>query len=478
MRHMVGDKRINILGMTISICFFLLGIAFKSTQGVLFASLMVVFLIAGHAAGNLKAGIVLLFYTISLTTFMLTIPIINFFAEPSANQEYYNSLVVLYIAVLSIDFGAILYKSKKTNNVEIRKYRNSQMSSNMKLWIVQKISGWLFYATLIFVWAVSAEKIMVVQSVGYIGLYTRYHSMLPFIVQKLAVINEICFVAYLVTFPSKRKTYIAFFFYGIGLVLQLMTGVRGNVVISLMMIMTYSFIRNSRVQSKKIFAGKRTKWLIVALGILFISYMGIYSSIRQGESGGSLISGFGTFFRQQGGSINVLRSSIENKNYLRSMNSSYSFYTLIHSNDLTEWISRLISGKSQEMSDLYTGNLGNNITYLGDRIYYEAGGGYGTSYLAELFVDFSYFGIVIYNICLGYILKKAMDYRADHWIYNTYYFLIIRCLYYLPRDFSLNFVAQILSISNIVLIVGIKLISDLLVKIRYGGFRIESFVDE
>lgn len=478
MQYNIGNKIINILGLTISICIFLLGLAFDNAQVVLGASLIVVTLLILYSLSDLKKGIVLLLYIVSFTTFMLIRPIINFFFEPSANIEYYKSLIVIYIAVLSVYFGTILYKKKKINNVEMKNHRNSEKFDNIRLYHIQKIIGWIFYATLIFSWSVSLEKIMVVRTLGYIGLYTRYSSALPFIVQKLAVINEICFVTYLVTFPQKRKTYTAFFFYGIGLILQLMTGVRGNVTSSLMMIITYIFIRNSKTQLEKIFTGKMTKWLIVTLGILFISYMGIYSSIRQGEAGGSLISGFGTFFYQQGGTINVLKTSVDKKDYLHSMNNCYSFYTLIHSNDLTEWIGRLVLGKPQGNSGLYIGNLGNNIAYIRDEIYYEAGGGFGTSYLAELFVDFSYLGVVIYNICLGYVLKKAMDYRSSHWIYNTYFFLTIRCLYYMPRDFAFNFMAQILSVSNLVLIIGIKMISDLLFKKKYGGLRVESLVDE
>ena len=57
--------------------------------------------------------------------------------------------------------------------------------------------------------------------------------------------------------------------------------------------------------------------------------MGIYSSIRQGEAGGSLISGFGSFFYQQGGSINVLKTAVDKKDYLHSMNKFYSFYSFI-----------------------------------------------------------------------------------------------------------------------------------------------------
>ena len=237
---------------------------------------------------------------------------------------------------------------------------------------------------------------------------------------------------------------------------------------SLMLLLTYVVIYNSRRTSEQIFSGKYTKPFLTCAAVIFIAFMGMYSSIRLGEDSGNLLSGFGGFFSQQGGSVNVLKWSIQHKAELKMENTNYSLSIITHYNRITEQIGRFLFGSLGDGTDLHSGNLGKNITYLIEPIYYGTGGSFGTAYLAELFIDFSYIGIVLYNIFLGWLLMKMGDMMGDmgyrHWIINVYFLYMIRALYFLPRDSAFSFISPLLSTTNLLIIIVMVLAVNLLAR--------------
>ena len=450
-------QHINVIGVSISLILFLSGILFENPNMLLIAIVAVVGVIVCNSVSNLRNGIVLLLYMVSFVTFMISRPLLNLFLNQSENSIFFKPLSLVYTAVLCIYFGSQLCKTKSIISI-------SDSKDNVKkLAAVSLISKIIFYLTTVFAWIVTFEKIVLVINLGYIGLYTDYNSVLPSIVHKLAVANEISFYVYIMTFPNKKSTYISFGVYSVGLILKLMTGVRGEFLIGIMLLITYTIFRN-RSTNKPIFSSKGVKCIIVALAILLISYLGVFASIRQGEEGGSFIQGFEQFFSQQGGTISLLKNAITHKSQLKSMNNNYTFSSITNYNSVTRWVGKVLLGFNTDGSKLHSGYLGNNLTYIIEPTYYNIGGSFGTAYLAELFIDYSYIGIVIYNLMLGFILKKATTVKLSNWAVGAYYLYIIRSLYFLPRDSAFSFVTPILSMSNLIVVLGIKVLSDAIVK--------------
>lgn len=452
-----NSQCLNVIGICISLAMFLCGQLVESANLLLLAVVAVIGVIVFNSISNLKNGIVILLYMVSFTTFLISRPFVNLFINYDGNCIYFKPLSIIYAAVISIYIGSGLCKTKAEVSIKDVNVDNGNMG------IVSSLSKAIFYATILFAWVVTLEKILLVRNLGYIGLYTDYNSTLPSIVHKLSVINETSFFIYLMTFPGKKSTYISFGIYGIGLFLKLLTGVRGDAMTAIMLLITYTIFRN-KVTSVPIFSGVKMKYIFVALAVLLISYMGVYSSIRLGEEGGSLLHGFGEFFLQQGGAIDVLKNTIDHKSQLNYLNSNYTFSPIVNYNSLTRWLGQTLFGFNFDGSKLHSGNLGNSLTNIMEPAYFNMGGSFGTAYLAELFLDYSYVGVIIYNLILGFILKKVTTVKLSNWAVGAYYLYIIRSLYFLPRDYALSFLTPVLSITNLILILVIKFLSDAIYK--------------
>ncbi len=455
---------INIAGLFISLELFLFGLLMKNSNLVLVATVVVIAVIVSDSIANFGNRIILLLYVVSYVTFMLSKPLINLIVDPESNNTYFRPLLVVYLAALSIYFGSqICGKRSESLEFDLRDKRNKSA-------IVCSVSRAIYYSTILFAWAVSLEKIILVRNFGYIGLYTVYNSTLPTFVHKLSVINETSFYIYLMTYPLKKSTYISFGVYGIGLFLKLLTGVRGDSMTGIMLLITYTVFRNKKTDDR-LFSGKGTRFTLFISMVLLVSFMGVYSSIRLGEEGGGFLHGIGQFFTQQGGTISVLKNSIDLAGKLKAANNNYSFARIFNYNSVMRSIGNAIFGFGLDGSKLHSGILDNNLAYILDRTYFNSGGGFGTAYLAELFLDYSYFGVILYNFLLGFILIKAATVKVSNWIVGAYFLYVIRSLYFLPRDTAFCFVAPILSLTNLLLILGIKFVSDAIYRKRSRRFQ-------
>ena len=405
---------------------------------------------------NYRSNSAILFFFICYFIFLL--------GTASYYLKINNSAVFISLSIVFVGFVSILagFALKGTFTISIGSKKKTALNTwnLMYMSILGQISELIFYLSFPFVVLVAFEKIITVRSFGYIGLYTVYTSHLPTIVQKLAVVNTATFFLFIATFPSKRKTYKAIVFYLLALTLDLLTGVRGNFATGVLIIATYTFIRNSIFEVDHIFESKIFKILLPIVIIAIIFILGITSALRQNESGsGSAISFISRFFNEQGGTFGTIVSTIEKQNQVHSMSQDYSFYSLIHCNSFFERIYNFFHQNSYTNTSI-DNNLGFTITYLLDPIYYKSGGSFGTTYLGELYTDGKWLSVIIYNIFLGMILRNVADASRRNAITLAYGLMIIKTLYFLPRDSCFSFVTTLISLTNFVTIFGIYFIAN------------------
>jgi len=194
---------------------------------------------------------------------------------------------------------------------------------------------------------------------------------------------------------------------------------------------------------------------------------------------------FINFFTTQGGSIKIIGYEKQLHNLLPDTNISYTFGPIIN------WykygfIGNIISMLAgQEFvkyagntigSALYGNNLGATITYLVMPNNYLSGVGMGTQYIAELYSDFEYAGVIIFNLCLGWFITKCRFVYFKKWFWNAITIGVVHFLFGIGRDFATTFAAYYVSVVNwmtIALIYGLYK-----VKLRkYGDLRDENTVD-
>ena len=88
-------------------------------------------------------------------------------------------------------------------------------------------------------------------------------------------------------------------------------------------------------------------------------------------------------------------------------------------------------------------------------VMYLGGYGYGSSYLAEVYYDFGYVGIIIINLFLGALFYKYTQWEKNGIFINAIYFFVMYYILLLPRFSLLYPLNNLLSKSVIVTFVFI-----------------------
>lgn len=448
-------KILFIIFFAITIILFIIGNMINNLDSI-FISLCLMYIVSIiYCFLDKDKKTTVLFFLISFFTFLLGKTIILFFRGDNWKQGFSDEIMtttlnLIFISLFCIILGCHIYQmlikyKKKDKEIKIKDNKN-----------VEKISGILYYSTYIFLIIVTIEKIILVQTNGYAYLYSKYNSSLPNIISRLSIVSNCAFFIYLSTFPNKKKTLVAIIFYGVYLVLSLLTGERGEIVTGVLLLLIYIIYRQEKNKDINIL-NKRNIIIIFVISIIMIIFLGMYEDIRQNKKINEIkpLKEITDFFISQGGSIRIITNSIENIEQLKEYNSNYVLGPIIN------YFDRQNRTKQEEVFD--GNNLGATITWLIEPTYYNNGGGMGTQYIAELYVDYGLLGVIIYNIMLGMLLMHCINIERKSWIFVTFNLLIIKSLMFLPRDFSLSFItASILSVNHIITISFVYILAMLL----------------
>ncbi len=396
-----------------------------------------------YAIKNKHKSVALIFFLLAFFTFFIgqnaigillsdQLELLNLEKNPDEEIVAYNAI---YLALLSIHIGYYLYIDKfNTYNV----LSINIISASHILQKCRRMLLLVFYLTSVFTLIKVAAFVPMILSGGY----AKSNVNVPQLTNLLSFLNTFCYVAYLCCFPPRDEVKKSLPLFIILTLSLLAMGTRGNTVCVLLFLIVYFSTRDLCFPSNVKFITKRIKRILIFSFPFCLIGLSLFASIRSGnvvESNGVLYDLLG-FFVQQGGTGSLITTADDLKRSLPESNLSYTFGPLI--NLIQEYT---LSGKPSDMdfmvyNALYGNNLGATLTYLTLPSYYFSGGGLGTSYIAELYVDFGYLGIVIYNFLLGILLRYCSFDVKKTLISRIFcsYFLI--GMFFLPRDFALNFV--------------------------------------
>lgn len=242
---------------------------------------------------------------------------------------------------------------------------------------------------------------------GYAESYKVGNSVVPGVISIAANMETMPFYLYISTLPPKREAKVPIIVFFIYNVMTILTGRRFQMVSSMMIIIIYAFMRNTHgetwVTKKHITMG------CVAAPFLLV-LLGMYDSIRAGKrvESTSFIASLLDFFDQIGGSVNVIKREKYYEHRLPNIR-FYSFtgiYNLLFENKIIAPLLhiKVFEGNSVAHA-LYGHSMSHTLSLYDYKGQYLQGHGVGSCYIAELYHDFGYLGVIIGNIVYGYLLK-------------------------------------------------------------------------
>lgn len=458
----------------ISILLFTIFYQTGNMIGTVFALLVLVVTLISLSFTNWPRNVPFVLFLISFTTFLLgrviVTGIFNYNTELlgylgtsfSDSKIVLHMFLLLFISLVSLYVGYLFRVSIKEKRTEKSAY------------YVSEVSKVLFLISFLFRLIVLAEMILSSRTYGYVESFSTFSSSLPGVFQIFADMYDITLFIFLSTKPNKKTTYLFLSLYMIDGIGSLISGRRSIFLLNLIIIVVYIFFRQITNEDKN------EKWItkkmvsIFAVSIPFLLIMmNIIGNVRNldgdGSNTGGILDSIKQFFYSQGVSINIL-------GYVTSMDSTlpknnYTFGPII------EFIKKNVLSlfgdidKSmffgQNVYRAINGNLfSHTISYYINPNLYLQGVGYGGSYIAELYHDFSYLGVIIGNVFYGFLLRNFYGFVNRFGpIVQGCMFIMLRQIMFSPRSGYTNFVATALSVPNVLgialVIIGSQVLREL-----------------
>lgn len=369
------------------------------------------------------------------------------------NRDSYSKVAnyfVLYSLILSLSGLCIGYLSK--NKVIV----SNKIENPVYLKRIREISKRMTIFFFLFVLLVTFEKIRYILDNGYINYYLTFKESLPHICYTLASSYKFAFFIFLASFPSKKEVWPLLFLYLMEACVSLLTGQRGSFITPLLFVIIYFFVRNSLSPQDPWIGRKGKIALVVTIPILCASMFLVMLLRGDNETGSfDFFTLFLNFFYQQGGSQVVVGFAYDFEPIIPK-GQWYSLGPLIRffsDNPITNilGISESIEYQSIEMATKGH-ELGSFITYRADPNRYFSGGNLASSYVAELWLDFGYIGILIGSFIYGRILASISFLSKPNIWKTTVLFIMIYRIMLAPRASFALFITDCLSFSFIIMI--------------------------
>lgn len=281
---------------------------------------------------------------------------------------------------------------------------------------------------------------------GYMSMYGDY--TISAIINRMEIVSRTSMFIGLAANPSKKRAWAYFM---LGLPISVMTIIEGSrtwFVVYILFYIYYFYTFNNwekkeitiKEQKRK---NKRLLLIAVALVVILSPVLYIYGYSRvdrtiQGSMNPIML--ILQFFSTQGGSVKIIGWAERYNGELPGI--CYSLGSIIDR----------IQGNSYPAysleSALEMNRFGNIMSYLDSPYNYTVlHYGVGSSYIAEVYYDFSYFGVVIINIILSCIFLKLSSYKSTSVLVKSFIFMMFCYLMMIPRGALLQPFDNIFSLS-------------------------------
>ena len=379
------------------------------------------------------------------------------------NKTNNYTYLTLIIALLGVIIGWWLSKNRIYFNL-LRKPKRTFLDKGSYGSNYSIACKYMYYLCYIFSLIAVYYQIVYVRRVGYLASYTveAGGAGIPSIVTYFSSFTLVALSLFLATFPKKKEAIKVLLFYELYALLTLLTGQRYPFVGISMYVLSYYVIRGRRERG---WIKKRYFIYVLCLIPVLMVFLTAYDAIRLGNHfdfkgvGNSIVS----FLDEQGGSINVIRRTINNAEELSDMHlvSFGNTYSALFENFLARGLLgvKTFSGNTLERA-LYGHDYSARMSLIAYGDGYLNGMGTGTSYIAELLHDFGLFGVAIGSVFYGVVLNNISKMQPNNKLWNGIELAMMYYLYLSPRGGFDAFVGGIFRIYSIFFFVIIILLAN------------------
>lgn len=471
-----------------SLCLFFIGLIFSNSYVLLSSVLLILIQNLFYACEKFYERIIFLVFNITLTVFLMGRMFVKTFFNYKEEDTTLFSLnftdisivnhilISLYLSYLFIYFGfsliQLITKNKKGKLIN---------STKSNYWHYVKVfSKYFFYFTFVFRILYINDIASFVNSYGYYEFYISYASRLPTVFILISYFYDIAFFAFLAMKPNRKEALIPLLIYLFEGGLSLSTGQRSDFILNILIVFVYLCLRN--LENNERWFGKK-EVLIGGISLPFVfllmTTLGNLRS-RSGEGANTFLESILDFFYTQGVSANVIgytkyfeNSIPDGKFYIFG-----SFIEFFNANILSKFMDiPVFVGQTIERA-LYGNSFPHTISYLIMPEVYVTGSGYGSSFIAEFYVDFGYIGVMIGSFCYGILIFMLYKGYRSHPISVIFVLLMTRNLFFTPRAEALSFFTSAFSRDNIFGLIFILIGAYLLKSIVYQKYHKSILTDK
>ena len=469
------SKKIFLLFLLIAINIGgLLVIAFRPETVFIVLAMMLWLDLATYCFFDIQKRIFLFVFLVSFFVFLMGRELLEVFGLHTtitvfSDETNMHAERLLFISLLTLLMGYIIaeHVSVKRKPQYFINYESDRQR------VYRQISLYIYYFSLIFSAIQLVYSGLFILRHGYLATYTSSSYGLPWIIEKLSDLTPITFFLFLSTMPDKRQTDKHSVVFIIYLMLTILSGKRFTFVSGLLILVAYYTKRNSINSGNVRWLNRKTIMIgLISIPILSIvlyvignlRFLNDFSLASFGDAISDLLYG-------QGVSIHVIKFSYQHEYNPDRLYTFSSTMTFLQRN----FISRLLGVKSYTGNTvenaLYGNSLGHANSYYVYGSRYLAGRGTGSCYIAEVFHDFGYGGVIIVNFIYGVILNKFFKFENMGFFRCTISLILLQSLLFAPRGAADGFVADIVDVTTWGTFLIVIVISDFFLKRMSGPQR-------
>lgn len=398
-------------------------------------------------------GVVLLFL-LSFFTFLLGKMLIYMFTGMQwwADFTAEETLVVIigiYLALLFFPVGVVLSEHTRLST-RTASNTDGLITITPKILSIQRISLTLFWATLAANAYEIISRVLFVVRNSYVDAYLSYGGV-NIVISRISDINKISFFLFLATIPSKQNAKRPIIIWTLLNMVSILSGGRTTAVITLLVMFYYFVYRDShRKEEETEWLTARMKRIIIIATPIIIVFLGAWNYLRNSRNVDLGFLGlFFDFFESQGGAYKHLAYA---QRYAGELPQKfYTFGPVINFFRGNFFVSRLTGFRMPAQNTVAAAmggySFGQAISYISQPWNYLAGLGMGSSYLAELYYDFGYLGIIAFNILLGVLFSKLSRVSPHRPMGIFFMLVILDSTLNLPRNACMAWFTSITSIT-------------------------------